>query len=234
MSEHKSTTEQHGELDADSVAAYLRRHPEFFNEHPELLSQLQIPHDSGAAISLVERQMSILRAQNQKHQQKLRELIEIAGANEELARRMHMLALTLMDAGDPAEIFATLYENLRQNFHADFAVVRLFADPATADDAGDEFAGPDDAGHSLFKAIIDGGRPLCGQLKRQQQVYLFGNEGDPITSGVMVPLLGEGWQGIMAIGSCDPDRFHPGMGVDLLSNLGEILGIVLKRWVATG
>lgn len=234
MSQDKSATKQPAELDANRVAAYLRRHPEFFNEHPELLSQLEIPHDSGEAVSLVERQMSILRAQNKQHQQKLRELIEIAGANEALARRMHMLALTLMDAGDPAEIFATLYDNLRHNFHADFAVVRVFANPAAEDYAGEEFAGSDAAEYTLFKSIIGNARPLCGQLKRQQQVYLFGNDGDPITSGVMVPLNGEGWTGIMAIGSCDPDRFHPGMGVDLLSNLGEILSIVLKRWVATG
>lgn len=234
MTEHKTKPAQPVEPDADQVAAYLRRHPEFFNEHPELLMQLEIPHDSGTAISLVERQMSILRAQNQKHQEKLRELIDIAVANEELAHRMHMLALTLMDAEQPAEIFATLYDSLRRNFHADFAVVRLFAAPAADEYAGDEFAGTDAVEYSLFKSIIDNARPLCGQLKRQQQACLFGNDGDPITSGVMVPLIGEGWNGIMAIGSCDPDRFQPGMGVDLLSNLGQILSIVLKRWVASG
>ena len=217
----------------ETVADFLRNHPEFFNDHPDLLEQLRIPHPSGEAVSLVERQMSLLREQNEKTRKKLDDLIEIARANEELARRMHMLALTLMDAHDPQEIFSTLYESLRKNFQADFVTVQIFGDPAFIDKAaGDEFAGDDPQGHTLFDSIINSQQPVCGSLKRQQQVYLFGDEGDKMTSGVMVPLNGDGWGGIMAIGSYDPERFHPGMGVELLSNLGEILSIILKPWVA--
>lgn len=218
----------------NSIIEYLRQHPGFFNEHPELLSQLHIPHDSGDAVSLIERQMSVLREQNQLTRQKLRELIEIAQANEELARRMHMLALTLMDAKQPAEIFTLLYESLRSNFTADFAVVRVFGRPLLADFAdGDEFVGADAKGAALFKSVIDSKRPICGQLKHQQQVYLFDDTSNAPTSGVMVPLAGDGWSGIMAIGSHDPERFQPGMGVDLLTNLGEILSLILKPWVVS-
>jgi len=217
----------------ETVAEFLREHPEFFNEHPELLEQLRIPHPSGEAVSLVERQMRLLREQNEKTRQKLDDLIEIARANEELARRMHMLALTLMDAHDPQEIFTTLYDSLRKNFQADFVTVRIFGDPAFIDKpAGDEFAGRDPQGDMLFQSVIRNRQPICGRLKRQQQVYLFGDEGDKMTSGVMVPLHGDGWGGIMAIGSYDAERFHPGMGVELLANLGEILSIILKPWVA--
>ncbi|MDZ7735421.1 MAG: DUF484 family protein [Gammaproteobacteria bacterium] len=218
---------------SETVASFLRNNPEFFNEHPELLEQIKVPHPSGEAVSLVERQMSLLREQNEKTRQKLDELIEIARANEELARRMHMLALTLMDAHVPQEIFTTLYESLRKNFQADFVTVRILAAPAFIDKpCGDEFAGDDSQGHTLFDSVIKSRHPVCGRLKRQQQVYLFGDEGDKITSGVMVPLHGDGWGGVMAIGSYDADRFHPGMGVELLSNLGEILSIILKPWVA--
>lgn len=218
---------------AESVADFLRNNPDFFNEHPELLTQIKIPHPSGDAVSLVERQMSLLREQNEKTRQKLDELIEIARANEELARRMHMLGLNLMDAHDPQEIFATLYDSLRQNFDADFVTVRVFGEPAFVDKPpGDEFVGHDPEGEHLFQSVIKKRQPICGHLKRQQQVYLFGDEGDRISSGVMVPLHGDDWGGIMAIGSYDADRFHPGMGVELLGNLGEILSIILKPWVA--
>lgn len=233
MSSASESGKRYAGITTDDVITYLQEHPDFFNEHPEILSELDIPHATGPAVSLVERQVSVLREQNQQINRRLHELIEIARLNEELARRMHQLSLTLMDAGDPREIFKTLYDNLTRNFHADRVVVRLFADPAFLDiDAGEEFAGADNPGWSLFKAIINNRHPLCGRMKHQQQVFLFGDDGDNIASSVMMPLKGDNWSGILAIGSFDPDRFQPGMGVELLANLGEILSFIFKPWIA--
>ena len=220
-------------ISAEEVADYLRKHPEFFDENPELLSEINVPHATGEAISLVERQVFVLREQNQQTRKQLHELIEIARQNEELARRMHQLSLTLMDEAEPGEVFSTLYDNLSRNFHADRVSVRLFAEPAFIDTfAGEEFAGKDTHEKSLFKTIIEKREPLCGRMKLQQQVFLFGDEGNEITSAVMVPLHGPDWGGILAIGSFDPDHFQPGMGVELLANLGEVLSFILKPWIA--
>ena len=82
--------------DAESVSRYLLTHPDFFLRHPDVLRQIQVPHGSGNAVSLVEKQVSLLREQNEQTQKRLYDLIEIARQNEELARRMHALALTLM------------------------------------------------------------------------------------------------------------------------------------------
>lgn len=216
----------------NSVVEFLNDNPDFFNKYPDLIAELKIPHDHGSAISLVEKQVAVLREQNQQTRKRLHELIEIARQNEELARRMHQLALTLMDADDPKDIFNTLYDNLKKNFHADRAVVRLFANPSFVDSfPTDEFAGNGASEYSLFKSIIDKRQPLSGRMKHQQQVFLFGDDGDDIASSVMVPLHGEGWGGILSIGSFDAERFHAGMGVELLANLGEILSFILKPWV---
>lgn len=232
MNEPEQSGEGGQALTAEAVAEYLRQHPEFFNDHPELVAELTVPHGSGNAVSLVERQVLALREQNEETRKRLHELIEIARQNEELARRMHQLALTLMDAAEPKDIFSTLYDNLRRNFHADHVVVRLFANPAFVDTyAGEEFAGPDIPEYTLFRSLIAQRTPLSGRLKRQQQVFLFGDEGDDIASAVMVPLHAPDWGGILAIGSRDADRFQEGMGVELLANLGEVLSFILKPWV---
>jgi hypothetical protein len=232
MNKPKSGVSGPAGVTAEEVAAYLRRHPDFFDSRPELVSEIRVPHASGDAVSLVERQISLLRRQNEKTRQRLRELIEIARRNEELAVRMHLLALKLMDCGEPKDIFETLYRELRENFRTDRVAVRLFAAPAFIDTfAGDEFAGEDRNEIQLFKAIIDRKKPLIGRLKRQQQVFLFGDEGDDIASGVMVPLRGTGWGGILAIGSRDPGRFHENLGVEMLTHLGEVLSCILKPWV---
>lgn len=222
-----------GDLSAAEVAGYLRNNPQFFNEYQELLQELQIPHPSGNAVSLVEKQLSVLREQNSRTSQKMHELIEIARQNEELARRMHKLALTLMDATDTKEIFSTLYENLRRNFRADKVSARIFAKPAFIDSyPGDEFAGRDIVEEQLFTSVIEKRMPISGKLKRQQQVFLFGDDGDDIESAVIVPLHGPEWGGVLVIGSTDPEKFQESMGVELLANLAEVLSLIIKPWVA--
>ena len=214
------------------VADYLMNHLDFFVKNPTILAELKIPHEHGGAISLVEKQLTVLREQNQETNKKIHELIEIATQNEELARRMHQLALTLIDADDPKDIFSTMYDNLKKNFHADRVIVRLFANPAFIDSfPTDEFVGKESIEESLFKRIIEKREPLSGKMKHQQQVFLFGDDGDDIASSVMIPLHGVGWGGILAIGSFDAKRFQPGMGIELLANLGEILSFIIKPWI---
>ena len=214
------------------VADYLKNNLDFFVKNPAILAELKIPHEHGGAISLVEKQLTVLREQNQETNKKIHELIEIATQNEELARRMHQLALTLIDADDPKDIFSTMYDNLKKNFHADRVIVRLFANPAFMDSsATDEFVGKESIEESLFKRIIEKREPLSGKINHQQQVFLFGDDGDDIASSVMIPLHGVGWGGILAIGSFDAERFQPGMGIELLANLGEILSFIIKPWI---
>jgi len=214
------------------VTDYLKNNLDFFVKNSAILAELKIPHEHGGAISLVEKQLTVLREQNQETNKKIHELIEIATQNEELARRMHQLALTLIDADDPKDIFSTMYDNLKKNFHADRVIVRLFANPAFIDSfPTDEFVGKESIEESLFKRIIEKREPLSGKMKHQQQVFLFGDDGDDIASSVMIPLHGVGWGGILAIGSFDAERFQPGMGIELLANLGEILSFIIKPWI---
>ena len=214
------------------VADYLKNNLDFFVKNSAILAELKIPHEHGGAISLVEKQLTVLREQNQETNKKIHELIEIATQNEELARRMHQLALTLIDADDPKDIFSTMYDNLKKNFHADRVIVRLFANPAFIDSfPTDEFVGKESIEESLFKHIIEKREPISGKMKHQQQVFLFGDDGDDIASSVMIPLHGVGWGGILAIGSFDAERFQPGMGIELLANLGEILSFIIKPWI---
>lgn len=228
-----NTNESDGlNLKQEEVSEFLLRNPDFFINNPEVLMAIQVPHASGDAVSLVEKQLSLLREQNSQTQKQLHELIEIARQNEELARRMHSLSLTLMDAAEPKDIFTTLYEDLKENFKVDHVSVRLFAKPAFVDTyAGPEFAGPDVTEKSLFDSIIDKRIPISGRLKRQQQVFLFDDDGDDIASAVIVPLHGKGWGGVLSIASKDLNRFTESMGVELLANMGEILSFILKPWI---
>ncbi len=230
----KQNKSENSSISAVEVETYMRNNPDFFLTRPDLLADMAVPHVTGAAVSLVEKQVKALREQNEQARKRLHELIEIAKFNEDLAHRMHHLVLTLIDAGDPQEIFKTLYENLKRNFRAEQVVVRLFAEPSgSTGTALAEFVGKELREAGLFESLIEKRLPVVGAPTMEQQAFLFGPDGVDIKSVVLAPLRGNDWGGVLAIGSRDPERFQQGMGVELLANLGEALSFILKPWIVT-
>ncbi len=224
--------QEDGGLDPSRVQDFLYQHPGFFLEHPDLLTRISIPHPSGEAVSLIERQVSTLREQNSQARKRFRELVSVAEDNQRLIQRLHALSLRLMEAPGPAEIFHTLNETLRRDFNADEVVIRIFAEAAFLDqDSGEEFVGI--AGLGPSAEIIAGGQPVCGRLPVKQAALIFGEGAEGIASGVLMPLGRRDWSGLLAIGSHDPNRFRPGMGLDLLSYLGDVASLVIDPWTAS-
>ena len=95
--EHKSGLPDHAEQE-DSVTDYLVQHPEFFESHVDVLAKLKVPHPAGHAVSLIERQVEVLRQQHRQMERKLVDLIEVARGNDALIERIHRLALALLEA----------------------------------------------------------------------------------------------------------------------------------------
>ena len=115
-----------GEINEKSVADYLQAHPDFFERHQSLLTTLRIPHRPGAAVSLVERQVSSLRQKNLQLERKLRDLVDVARSNDDLADKIHSLATRLLAAGSRAQAVDVAEELLRSSFNADQPVLVLF------------------------------------------------------------------------------------------------------------
>jgi uncharacterized protein len=216
---------------AAAVAAYLRGHPTFLVEHPEILLDLVVPHVTGEAVSLIEHQVAVLREQNQQIQARYRELLAIGRENERLLRRLHRLTLQLIaTAGAPEKCLQTLYDSLLGDFRANLTALRIFA-CFNRGKQRSEFVGKDSPEHALFVHVIKARKPICGRLRPDQRSALFGRMDKEIASATLIPLSGNSWTGLLAIGSHDPKRYFPGMGVDLLEQLGEILSLIIDPWV---
>jgi len=221
-------------LSEDAIHDYLVDNPDFFERHAELLGSIRLPHRSGAAVSLVERQVSLLRQKDLKHERKLKELLEVARANDAIAGKIHHLTLRLLAARDLAATLGNLEQALRADFDADQSILVVFGDPASSGDieAGRCFkpTSPDDDALKTFETFLQGSGPRCGQIRDAQRDFLFGKETDEIGSAALVPLGNKSAIGFLAIGSADADRFHPGMSIDFLSRLGELVAEALKRF----
>ena len=222
------------ELSEQAVHDFLAAHPDFFERHSTLLSSLNLPHASGGAISLVERQVSVLRQKELKLERKLKELIDVARQNDILAATIHELTLHLLAANDLAGTIAAIEEALRSGFKADQAILVLFGDEDAFDDidAGRFFRviSRDDEGLKPFSTFLDGSSARCGRMRDSQRDFLFHQDADEIGSAALVP-LGTGSEiGFLAVGSKDSDRFHPGMSIDFLTRLGDLVAGSLKRF----
>ncbi len=216
----------------DVVAAWLRKHPDFLKDYPELLELLNLPHSTGAASSLIERQVKQLRAQNQDLNRQLNRLVHVAAENEQLMTRLHRLTLELMAIPDPGEFFRLLELRLKENFRADITRVvlhdaelaALAGKPVLWLDANDEQA-------QLLQGSMAPGaaRALCGRLSEAKLSILFEDKSPWVKSTALVPVGENGREGILAIGSSDPTRFYPGMGTLFLDLLADVIASNLAR-----
>jgi len=241
VSNKPSSGEQNKELSwEDAVARYLEGNPDYFLRYPALLEGLNVPHPgTGTAVSLIERQVQILRDRNQELSQQLRELLSIARENDVLADRLHRFALAMIDSSSLDEALGTARDMLRQQFKLDAVVIllkagseRLAGRPEFVDAFDQRFEQLvrqlGGAGDSTLAAGLP--KPLCGAMHGVDIMsYLFAGQAQTIRSTAMVLLSGSEMRGIMCLGSADPLRFHPQMGTVYLARLGEILTSGLGR-----
>jgi uncharacterized protein YigA (DUF484 family) len=218
-------------LAEDGIADYLKKHPEFFERHAPLVLGLKLPHRAGgAAISLVERQVSMLRQRNAQLERQLKDLLAVAKQNDVLGEKIHQLCLQLMRAPSLAARLERLETGLREDFAAERAVLVLFPEATPAAATRDGFVrrlGVDDADVRPFAAFLRAAKPRCGPL-RDRQKNVFERDADTVTSAAFVPLGLSAELGFLIIGSRDPDHFHPGKRMDFLARLGEVLAVAIR------
>jgi len=218
-------------LNAMDVASYLRRHPEFLREFPDIAMALVLPREQGQAASLASYQLDVLRDKNRELSRRLHDLIEIAHENEGLMVRVHTLTLALMRARSLAETTNAVVAALTEDFNTDLVRLVLFrADPELP---AAEWLIVEPVGAAAFPAFSEFFKradPLCGRLQDDKLDVLFGARAATAQSAVLLPI---GSIGMLAIGSLDPNRFHPGMGTVFLKLIGEAVSTALARFPAT-
>lgn len=215
------------ENEEDAVAAYLQHNPDFFERHQALLTRLRVPHArGGSTISLVERQIEVLREKHAALESKLAELVSVARANDAIAERLHRFTRKLLRARSRAEAVALIEAGLREDFDAFHGGVLVLIGeyPDLAPQRFVRTVARDDSGLKSFDTLFTSGKPRCGQVRDTQREFLFGQDANDIGSVALVPLAGKsGPVGVLALGSTDRDRFHPGMSTEFLARMADLI-----------
>ena len=213
------------ETEEESIAVYLQHNPDFFERHQAVLTRLRLPHArGGSTISLVERQIEVLREKHAALEGKLAELMGVARANDAIADKLHRFTRRLLRAGSRTESITQMEASLREDFDAFHSVLVLIG--AQVDLAPQRFVHvvqADNPNLKSFESLFTNGKPRCGQARDSQREFLFGADAKDIGSVALVPLGEKGSLGLLALGSTDRDRFHPGMSTEFLARMAELI-----------
>jgi len=211
---------------ADQVADYLAAHPDFFSQYTHLLEKLYVPHQRGTAVSLVERQTSLLRERNELLHGHLADLIDAAKHNDVKFDKTKRMVLALLEAATLDDVAVAIEESLCRDFYGDETALLLFSERALNSNGVRTLARAED---SLVQPLIETNLPSCGQLSEAMNRFLFQEQGHKVQSAAVVPLVKGETLGLLAIGSHDPNYFQSSQGTLFLSYVGEVLSRILFR-----
>ncbi|HEX7371086.1 MAG TPA: DUF484 family protein [Rhodanobacteraceae bacterium] len=217
-------------LEAMDIAEYLRQHPRFLENFPDVATELVMPREQGPAASLSAYQLEALRARNRELNQRLAELVAIASDNEQLMVRVHTLTVGLLRDDTLADALKSFVAALNEDFHTDLVRVVLFRDGADLPKAAWLICVPEGTkALPTFADFLARGEPACGRLAQEKLDRLFGPDVAKVQSAALLKI---GRQGMLAIGSDDPNRFHPGIGTLFLKLIAQALDAAVSRYPA--
>lgn len=216
-------------MNSDDVAQYLGQHPEFFEQHPEVLGLLNVPHpQSGQAISLVERQSMLLRERIRSLETRVADMIRHGEENDATADRLVQWARAMLQQADPARLPATLVAELKRLFDVPFCALRIWQ-PA-----------PDLAGLTCTQSVSDDmlrlassmQAPFCGSNVGFEAAQWMAEDEKAVQSLAMMPLRAGARPeafGMLVLGSPERERFQITMGTLFLARIGELASAAMAR-----
>ena len=216
-------------LTPEQVAEFLRQNPGFFENHVDILMNLQIPHPHGGrAVSIGERQLVAVREKSKILEDKLHELISFGEENDAVSEKVHRLACRLIDAPSLDAALDTLYLDLLDHFAVPHVAVRLW-NVAEENPDTKEFA---PVAPEMRQFVEQMTAPYCGHHAVYESQSWFGESAAHLKSFALVTLVRDKVVfGVIALASEDAKRFYPEMGTLYLSRIGELMSHALWRFV---
>ncbi|MFB0963497.1 MAG: DUF484 family protein [Pseudomonas sp.] len=225
-----SDSQQPVALTDEQVVAYLKDNPRFFIDQDDLLTQLRIPHLRGSSISLVERQVAVLRERNIDMRNRLTHLMDVARDNDRLFEKTRRLVLEMLDAQTLDELISAVDDSLRHVFAVPFVGLTLFSEGELSGVRNQTLKNA----QQHIGGLLAGGKAICGVLRACELEFLFGKEpAKKIKSAAVVALEHHGVHGVLAVGSDDQQHYSNSVDTLFLSYLADVLARLLPSMLSS-
>lgn len=226
---HQAARPAEQAMDEAAVLAYLQARPDLLARHPEVLEKIELQHRAGSAVSLMERQVDLLRARCEKLEAKLERLLGAARDNEVRAENVHRLARTLIRAPSLAAVVAGLRQTLREEFDIDEVFVGLNNAYYKRNDIDGLIPlEPEGRIAKAYENFVRTRLIECGPITEPRARLLFPKATEVPLSAAIVPLEKEKYLGMLAFGSRNPERFQPRQGKLFLEMIAELVAAAVR------
>lgn len=215
------------DIGEEQVALYLKNHPGFFLKRDDLLCELELAHPSGSAVSLLERQVNLLRERNIDVRGRLNGLLDNARDNDKLFEKTKALVLKLLEAKGLEAIGNSFNHGLKEDFGMEFSSLTLFG--SSHNHAGTSRVVKVDEAFEAIPGLLKSGKATCGALRPEECRFLFGEKGGEVGSAAVMPLVAHQTIGVIAVGSRDAHYFRSSMGTMFLNYLAEVLARIVPK-----
>jgi len=213
------------------VINYLKSHPDFFGKHLDLLSTIHLPHQSGKAVSLVEKQMQILRQSNSDLKARFNQLMDVARQNENHFENTKNLVLELLDFQLKQDNLNTLMDIFDKRFPSVLAANEhrlILLDHQHTQTFPEKVISITSATlKEKAPKFLNMEKSYCGALTKNEKEFFFEGQSDLIASCAIIPLHFKGLKGLIVVGNFKEQHFHKGMGTMFLDHIGDVVGRVL-------
>jgi len=212
----------------DDIAQFLVNTPDFFERHAELLASVQLtsPH-AGRAVSLLERQVEILRDRLRQLELRAAEMIRHGQENTGLLDRLHRWICDLLAVEGADDLPAAVTQGLEQGFGVPQVTVRLWGVHERWAEAPFAQGASDDA--RAFATSLQ--QPYCGANPGIEAAQWL-PEPAAAASLALLPLRRQANGpafGLLVLASDDARRFPADAGTEFLSRIGEVAAAALGR-----
>ncbi len=216
------------ELIDKDVAAYLLANPDFFVDRDRLLLKIQVPHKSKGTISLVEKQLDVIRDRQKKTRRQLKEFVENAERNKEIFDKSRKLILSMMAAKQSSEFFAALEKGLKRDFGCKANSLVVFGKPKQINHFTSRI--PAESARKYVGALMQSKVPTLGTLRPREQDFLFQDQSEKVKSAAVLTIRDKNKHlGMLAIGSSDMEYFTADMDTLFINFIAETLGKLLPQ-----
>ncbi len=222
--EEKEKSSPANDITANQVSAYLKANPDFFITHDKLLADLSLPHESGSAVSLLERQVKILRDRSIESRHTLNSLLENARYNDQLFSVTRSLILMLLEEKETGQIASVTQANLSTQPGIDACnLIILDSGKAQVESAREILQ----RFPSLFRAPP---KIVSQAIDAEAAQLLFPTSGTKIRSAALCPVAHAGSIiAVLAIGNQAKDYFNADLDTLFLDFIAEVLGALLYK-----
>lgn len=197
------------ELDAELVKDYLIQHPDFFLQHPELVTQLKIPHVAKGAISLLEKRQEVQRDKITHMEEELTALMGHARANEVIFKAISEIYISLVGCQSIAELEQAVNRVCQEHLY--LFQFRLMQ--------------PEDQSYLHLQAKLGEKGTYLGRLKPDLMEAVFATNNGSVALIEVVHESEEDEEifGIAAFAAKQHDHFQPHMDTFFIRELARLL-----------